>query len=273
MKRARSKAARSGGDQPTWLVTFADLMTLLLTFFILLLSFSKMDTEKYKAIASAMSQAFGVSFVPSSRGVPDLHAITVPQEVPSTVSETAALSTSTSKASPEREVLTVDEAALKQAQFSRNEDLASELIQKLENPIERGDVTVDYDESEVMLRFSERAAFPSGSDRLNPDITLLIREVALVLKSCQGEILVSGHTDNQPLSGGRFRSNWDLSAARAVSVVHELILDGSIEAKRVLAAGHAETRPLVPNNSPENRALNRRVEIHIKGTDCEPNKV
>ena len=88
-----------------------------------------MDTEKYKAIASAMSQAFGVSFVPSSRGVPDLHAITVPQEVPSTVSETAALSTSTSKASPEREVLTVDEAALKQAQFSRNEDLASELIQ------------------------------------------------------------------------------------------------------------------------------------------------
>ena len=72
MKRRQVKASRGGGDQPSWLMTFADLMTLLLTFFILLLSFSNMDTEKYKAIAAAMSQAFGVSFVASSQGLPNL---------------------------------------------------------------------------------------------------------------------------------------------------------------------------------------------------------
>lgn len=272
MKRRQVKASRGGGDQPSWLMTFADLMTLLLTFFILLLSFSNMDTEKYKAIAAAMSQAFGVSFVASSQGLPNLQVIATPEEKaspllpppppePSSITDPGSISAS------------VEASAVLQAQFSHNEDLASDLIRTLESPIERGDVSVDYNENEVLLRFSERAAFTSGSDRLNPDMAVLLREVVQVLKSCEGEIWVGGHTDDQPLSGGRFRSNWDLSAARAVSVVHELVLDRSIAADRVIAAGHAETRPLMPNNSPDNRALNRRVEIHIRGADCNPNKV
>ena len=81
-------------------------------------------------------------------------------------------------------------------------------------------------------------------------------------------LLVSGYTDDRPISSDRYRSNWDLSAARAVSVVHELVMNRQVPADRVVAAGRAETNPLAPNDSPENRALNRRVEIAIRNPEC-----
>ncbi|HEA54285.1 OmpA family protein, partial [Marinobacter antarcticus] len=84
-----------------------------------------------------------------------------------------------------------------------------------------------------------------------------------------GDVLVSGYTDDRPISSSRYRSNWDLSAARAVSVVHELVLNQQVSAERVVAAGRAETNPLAPNDTAENRALNRRVEIAIRDPECD----
>ena len=80
---------------------------------------------------------------------------------------------------------------------------------------------------------------------------------------------MAGYTDDRPIASGRYRSNWDLSAARAVSVVHELVLNRQVPAERVVAAGRAETNPLAPNDSPENRAKNRRVEIAIRNPQCD----
>jgi chemotaxis protein MotB len=96
----------------------------------------------------------------------------------------------------------------------------------------------------------------------------IIERVVSVLSACSGDVVVSGHSDDRPISSSQYRSNWDLSAARAVSVVHELVLNRDIPAERVVAAGRAETRPLAPNTSPENRAINRRVEIAIRNPEC-----
>ena len=97
----------------------------------------------------------------------------------------------------------------------------------------------------------------------------IIEKIENVLANCEGQVTVSGYTDDIPVNSGRYRSNWDLSAARAVSVVHQLILNNKLDANRVSAAGHAETNPLVPNDSAENRAKNRRVEISIYSPTCE----
>ena len=96
----------------------------------------------------------------------------------------------------------------------------------------------------------------------------IIERVVKVLAHCTGDVLVSGHTDDRPIASSRYRSNWDLSAARAVSVVHELVMTRQVPAERVIAAGRAETNPLVPNDTPEHRARNRRVEIAIRNPSC-----
>ena len=89
-------------------------------------------------------------------------------------------------------------------------------------------------------------------------------KVREALVDTEGQITVSGHTDNLPIYTDRFRSNWELSSARAVSVAHELLIDGDIDAQRFLVVGHADTKPLVDNETPENRARNRRVEIELR---------
>jgi len=130
-------------------------------------------------------------------------------------------------------------------------------------------LSVNYDESRVVIRFSEEATFRSGEAAIKPGMVPIIERVVEVLSGCTGDVLVAGYTDDRPIASGRYRSNWDLSAARAVSVVHELVLNRQVPAERVVAAGRAETNPLAPNDSPENRAKNRRVEIAIRNPQCD----
>jgi chemotaxis protein MotB len=134
-----------------------------------------------------------------------------------------------------------------------------------------GDLSVNYDEEQVIIRFAEDAAFRSGEAQIKPQMIPIIERVVAVLSSCTGDVLVAGYTDDRPISSGRYRSNWDLSAARAVSVVHELVLNRDLPAERVVAAGRAETNALVANDTPENRARNRRVEIAIRNPECDEN--
>lgn len=148
-------------------------------------------------------------------------------------------------------------------------DLAGRLIQELESEVASETLNVNYDEDQVVIRFSEEATFRSGDAAIKPEMIPIIDRVVQVLSACTGDVVVSGHTDNIPISSGQYRSNWDLSAARAVSVVHELVLNRQIPANQVVAAGRAETRPLVANDSADNRAVNRRVEIAIRNPECD----
>ncbi len=266
MKRPLRSAPAAGA--PNWLVTFADLMTLLLTFFILLLSFSNLDTEKYKAIAYSMSRAFGLSWIEAPPGGPTQapHAPIGPLESPAPAPEATA---------PEPADVPAPEPPLTAPEVDTRgqtptDALGALLITGLEDAVAREQVQVTWDADQVTLRFSEKVTFPSGTAELMDDIKPLMTDIAAILSRCEGEIRVMGHTDDRPVQTGAYRSNWDLSAARAVSVVHELVRDRRLDAGRVLAVGRAETVPLVPNTSEANRARNRRVEIQILHPRCRP---
>ncbi|MDY6798605.1 MAG: flagellar motor protein MotB [Pseudomonadota bacterium] len=249
------QARRSRGNQtPAWIVTFADLATLLLTFFILLLSFAEMDVEKYRAMANSMAMAFGSSQV-------------VAQDVggsPLTLVESDSVSL------PEPEF--IDERAAGKA-LTKVEpgvvELTSRLVTELEAEVASDRLTINYEPDEVVIRFSEEATFRSGEAAIKPEMIPIIDRVVRVLAGCMGDVVVAGYTDDRPISSDRYRSNWDLSAARAVSVVHQLVLNRQVPAERVIAAGRAETHALVPNDSAENRARNRRVEIAIRNPECD----
>ncbi len=254
---------KRGHGSPAWIVTFADLATLLLTFFILLLSFAELDAQKYRMMAQSMAVAFGSGKVLADGvgGSPltliESDTVSLPEPVDSAAE------------SPEF----VDERITTPAPTPVSAgivDLASRLIEALEPQVASEALTVSYDTERVVIRFSEEATFRSGEAALKPGMTPIIEQVVGVLANCSGEVLVAGYTDDRPILSSRYRSNWDLSAARAVSVVHELVLNRQVPASRVTAAGRAETNPLVANDSPENRARNRRVEISIRDPACQP---
>ncbi|MEO9585968.1 MULTISPECIES: flagellar motor protein MotB [Marinobacter] len=256
------KKKKHGRGSPAWIVTFADLATLLLTFFILLLSFAEMDVEKYRAMANSMAGAFGSNQVLGDAvGGSPLTLIE---------SDTVSLPEPMETATDEPEF--IDERAEADAPTKIPAgviDLASRMIEELEPEVASEALSVNYDESRVVIRFSEEATFRSGEAAIKPGMVPIIERVVEVLSGCTGDVLVAGYTDDRPIASGRYRSNWDLSAARAVSVVHELVLNRQVPAERVVAAGRAETNPLAPNDSPENRAKNRRVEIAIRNPQCD----
>ncbi len=257
--------SRLKNSTPAWIVTFADLATLLLTFFILLLSFAEMDVDKYRAMANSMAVALGSSNV-------------VGQDVggsPITLIESDTVSLPEPSDSQAVEPEFIDERAEAETDtkiLGGVIDLASRLISELESEVASNALSINYDQQQVVIRFSEEATFRSGAADIKPKMIPIIERVVGVLADCPGNVFVSGFTDDRPISSDRFRSNWDLSAARAVSVVHELVLNRQVPADRVVAAGRAETNPLAPNNSSENRALNRRVEIAIRDPECADSK-
>ncbi len=151
---------------------------------------------------------------------------------------------------------------------------AQELQQILSKEIADGLITVETAKDKIIIRIQEKGSFPSGSADFNPGFLDVIDRISDALVRSPGRIIVAGHTDNVPIYTARFRSNWELSSARAVTVVHALLLNPGISDDRVLIEGYADSHPLVPNDSAENRAKNRRVElIIVRGDDEEKKEV
>jgi chemotaxis protein MotB len=113
----------------------------------------------------------------------------------------------------------------------------------------------------VVIRVSDRLLFASASAELNPEALPLLRVVAGVLRGISSDVRVEGHTDDVPVLSERYATNWELSSARATTVLRFLVEEGDVEARRMVAAGYAEFRPLASNTTPEGRALNRRADI------------
>ncbi len=238
---------RKDDGAPRWMVTFADMMALLFALFVLLLSFAKVDNDAFQRHAGPMRDAFGVGdrmLRTTSRDYP------VPGEAgpgSQTQSAVADILTESRRLEAKRNFL-----------FNFRRIMETEIAQSIVLLIDQGD--------RIVIRFPDATAFESGSDSLAPGFVPALSRIASVLKATKGAILVSGHTDDAPIATARFRSNWDLSAARAVTVVHFLIGKAGIEPGRIAAQGFADSRPLAPNDTPANRAKNRRVEIAIEIT-------
>lgn len=265
---------------PPWLATFADLMSLLMCFFVLLLSFAEVDAQRFKKMAESMKDAFGVQ-----REIPAVEIVkgtsVIMQEFspgkpePSPIEDIRQITGDLEQEFLDREskdANDVDEAkAAMQAELEREvQAQAEELQEMLETEITDGLIDVETDSTNIIIRIQEKGSFPSGRANLNPDFFEVISKITEVIATTPGKIIVAGHTDNIPISTRRFRSNWELSSARAVTVVHAMLSNASIEEDRFLIQGYADSQPLVDNETAENRAQNRRVELVIRrGEDVE----
>ncbi len=269
---------------PAWMGTFADLMSLLMCFFVLLLSFSEMDAMKFKRLAGSMAQAFGVQNRLNVTDVPKGTSI-IAQEFSPGRTEPTPINEIWQKTQDITEMsLDVDcadaydveagdegaDAGVRIRLKEKLEELieetqadAYELANNLHEQIMAGEVEVETVGRKIIVRIREKGSFFSGSAQLSPEYREVMWEIAAVLATKPGRIIVQGHTDNLPIRTSRFRSNWDLSAMRASSVAHELMKDEELSRTRFEVAGLSDTRPLVANDTPENRARNRRVEIMI----------
>ncbi|HHO59276.1 MAG TPA: hypothetical protein ENJ64_03460 [Thiotrichales bacterium] len=140
----------------------------------------------------------------------------------------------------------------------------SELIQEeLSDEIKKGLIELEVKDQKIILRIREKGSFPSGSAKIIKPFKQIADKIADVFKGFEGEIIVSGHTDNLPIHTKRFRSNWELSASRAVSVIHELKKQPKLKNKHFQIEAYAETQPLESNKTWKGRAKNRRVEIKL----------
>jgi chemotaxis protein MotB len=217
---------------PAWVVTFGDLMSLLLCFFVLLLSFSEMDRNRYRVVSGSVKNAFGIQ-----RKKPIFD-------------------------SPKGSKLIAREFD-QSIVLTKIEDIIKPIIDELSEEFEefKKHVEVESNENQVTIRMMGEATFDTGRADLRSSFVPLLKEIGQVLARTKGEIIIAGHTDNVPLTGGPFRSNLGLSMARAGAVAEFLLQESAIEPQRLSTMGFGEYRPLTTNETFNGRQKNRRVEI------------
>jgi len=274
---------------PAWMGTFADLMSLLMCFFVLLLSMATMDANRFKKMAASLNDAFGVqrqviayeivkgTSVVAEHFTPAQGERTILDEVRQQTTDTEkehlgkdSDSDSEEKKQEQADKLKEDQAKAqivteyveaKEEKINEAEELAEEIKEFVAEEIEEKMLSVETDLARVIIRIHEKGSFSSGSAEFNPAFIPIMEKITAVVNGSQGTVTVAGHTDNIPIKAGLYRSNWELSAARALMVAQNLLTDGSVDESRLVIEGHADTVPLVDNETPESRAQNRRVEI------------
>lgn len=257
------QAKKLPGGLPPWMATFADLMALMMTFFVLLFAYSKVEEEKFKQMAGSMAEAFGgVQYIKSNSedSVPGMEA--------GVMSRTGFTPLQFDPKSGRIISQPLQGAQQGQDRHDREaEELLKELQDALNEDIEAGAVALEKKEHDIVIRFPEHVSFASGSaDLVDRAIPLISRIVGLI--SSDRMLIVAGHTDDRPVASGMFKSNWGLSAARAASVAEQILSKRHIDPSRMVVAGYADTRPIVANDTAGHRARNRRVEIIVRqGTE------
>lgn len=259
-----------------WIMTFADLMSLLMCFFVLLLSFAEMDLNKFKAIAGSLKLAFGVQREVKAPDAPVGTSIIAQEFSPGTPQPTAINEVRQTTMDANKQTLEFTDALETNDEDGQGRDGtapdknesteadARALLAALSDEVEQGMVQIETVGTRIIIRISEKASFPSGAAHFRKGFLPVIGKLRASLKTVEGRIVVAGHTDNIPIKTARFRSNWELSSSRAVSVVHELLDGGDIDRGRFVIEGHGDAHPLTTNDSAENRAINRRVEMTIE---------
>ena len=219
-----------------WLITYADLITLLLIFFIVMYAISKVDADKFAAIAQALTRALGGSgMVLPHPGASVSPGVGQPQSA-------------------------VTPGASEGLELAR---VKSQLEEVLAQRGLNAYFSVRQEERGIVLSIQDTVLFDLGKADLRPEARKIIDEVGLVLLQTPNYIRIEGHTDNWPIHTERFPSNWELSVARACSVVQRLVQGLNFPPERLSATGYGEYRPRAPNDTPENRQLNRRVDFVI----------
>jgi chemotaxis protein MotB len=229
-----------GGHDERWVISYADLVTLLLGFFIILFASAQIDQEKFHELSFAFKEAFNVDVKKGGDGTTPVFEGGLGL-VPGGNAAT--------RAQPD----------IKLIRSSLDEQLGLD-------GLSTSSVDVIRDAQGIVIRVSDRLLFEPASAELNPEALPLLRAVAGVLRGLGSDVRVEGHTDNVPVLSERYPTNWELSSARATTVLRYLIEEGGLDPRRLVAAGYGEYRPVASNTTPEGRALNRRADIVLVST-------
>jgi chemotaxis protein MotB len=292
-KKHAEEEHEEGASAERWLLTYADMITLLMVLFIVLFAMGQTDIRKFNAFKdsfhelSAQSQANAPPGGPGVLSQPSAIAL-LEQNPYARLDSSSATSAGgkqengenssgqqpngQSQAGQDPNNLPSESVADQSAKGAAAEKIAlTKALLAMEKALDKAGLA-----SEVQFTFDQRGLvvtiltnqilFPLDSAQLQPEGVKIINAIAPVLAALPNQIDVEGDTDNQQITGGPYASNWALSAARAVAVVQDLINDDGIDPSRLEATGNSDTRPVVPNNSSQHRAENRRVEIVIFST-------
>lgn len=297
---------------PLWVVTFADMITLLLAFFLLVLSFSELSPQRFADVSGSLQKSLGREQAPSIVAPPAAQTqlvagpteekLPLPEQLAKDLGKLQkALSTDLAGQKirlsadngrlliqlPQRgngvlpqelidlyariadaQALVETPVEVKEGeQPDRGVELARQIRQlrdALAKEIEQGDAQVERDGERIVIRMAVQGSFYPASAELSPESLPMLKKIGEAIAKTGGRITVEGHTDATPLVGhGRFRSNWDLSGARASSVADYLTVYAGVPRERVIVRGMADTRPVAPNETREGRAQNRRIEVLV----------
>ena len=229
-----------------WMVTFSDLLMLLLTFFVMLLTMSSMDKKKLKEIFIYLKEAVGVLELAGTSGITDLANLV-------------------QKYSESQTSYVIDRRLLTDL-FIPLVKPGEDLEQRFKDLSELIEITDD--ERGIVFSFQERILFDSGEARIKHEAFPVLESLVEAIEGCPNDILIMGHTDNIPIHSELFTSNWELSAYRGLSVLEYFLEQKGLPPARFCVGGYGPSRPLHPNDTPKNRTLNRRVEIifkHLQG--------
>lgn len=252
MGKPKAKVEKDNAER--WLLTYADLMNLLLIFFIVLYAMSQVDTQKFQQLSESLREALGSGAGESiiAEGGSGNSVL----ELPSTQNPPATPSPSDKKEGD------------KNGTGAAEEKIMQDVKAKLEKLIDKrgliNDVTVSVEERGVIVSINAKLLFKRGSAELEHESQDIIREIAEILMELDvNQVRIEGHTDSDPMNTFQFPSNWELSSARATNVLRFILSNVAINPTKISAVGYGQYRPKVPNTTLENKAINRRVNIVI----------
>lgn len=231
-----------------WLLSYADFITLLMIFFIIMYAISNVDKEKYKQVAAGLSAAMGggssINIIDSGSGEPDSEVV-IPEVV-------------------------IDEDLIRAEEEKKLEEVKGAVDKYLEESGLSDSVETTIEERGLVLSFKDSLFFDSAKAEVKSGEVRQLTEIGKILNQAiisDSLIRVEGHTDNVPIKNEVFKSNWDLSVIRASNVAQILINESQIEPHRISVVGYGEYRPKADNNTESGRAANRRVDILIMNSE------
>lgn len=228
-----------------WLVSYADFITLLFAFFVVMYALSSVNEGKYRVLSTAIVEAFRTGNEPSIIKSPAEGGantrIKVPREKPAT---------------------SAVKSAAQQREKEKNEKLTSDILKAMDPLVKGGQVNIKQTPQGIAVEIKDSALYQTGQAKISAVAAKALADVATVLAQADNLIRVEGFTDNVPIKNPTYPSNWELSAARAGSVVR-LFVEGGVASDRMIAIGRAENLPVASNDSDIGRAQNRRVSITI----------
>ena len=246
-RRRRRRESDEHENHERWLVSYADFITLLFAFFVVMYAISSLNEGKYRVMSDSLVAAFRASTEILEQGSGAANAGTpTPIVLP------------LRQASPQARI-----SAIPLDKKTRLRGLANQLNRTLSSLVAQGQVKITEGAFGIVIDINASVLFPSGEARLNMDAVRALDAVSQVLAQVDYPIAVEGHTDSAPIRTEQFPSNWELSAARAASVVR-LFVETGIDPRRLTAVGYADQRPKADNATAEGRQRNRRVSISIE---------